>query len=116
MYEELLDSYVLESESKIPSIEKYYREHNWRNYGAVVHALKSTSKMIGATDLSQIAARLEAAADAGDLGTIYSEHEPMLDLYKKVIGSIRAHKGDTLSKGTAAGNGVILEFAPKKDQ
>ena len=72
--------------------------------------------MIGATDLSQIAARLEAAADAGDLGTIYSEHEPMLDLYKKVIGSIRAHKGDTLSKGTAAGNGVILEFAPKKDQ
>lgn len=116
MYEELLDSYVLESESKIPSIEKYYREHNWRNYGAVVHALKSTSKMIGATDLSQIAARLEAAADAGDLGTIYSEHEPMLDLYKKVIGSIRAHKGDTLSKGTAAGNGVILEFAPKNDK
>ena len=112
-YNDMLNAYVKESESKIPAIEKYYGEKNWKNYGAVVHALKSTSKMIGAMELSDIAARVEAASDVEDTDTIYNEHESMMKLYKEVVGSIKEHKGDASSQDVSGNNGVVLEFAPQ---
>jgi response regulator RpfG family c-di-GMP phosphodiesterase len=45
-YKSLLVQFAIESEEKIHLIGRYYESSDWKNYEILVHALKSTSKMI----------------------------------------------------------------------
>lgn len=112
MYNSLLEAYLQESKTKIPMIEKYYEKKDWKNYGAVVHAVKSTSRMIGSMELADIAARLEAASNNGDIDTIINEHEGMLKRYREVLDFISSSTKIDTKKNNM---GAILEFAPIND-
>ena len=56
-------------------------EKNWHNYTIEVHALKSASKQIGATKLSEDAAELEAAGNALNEALILEKTPALLELY-----------------------------------
>lgn len=88
-YKAVLEEYNKESDNLLPALEKYYSEQDWDNYGVSAHALKSTSKIIGATKLSEIAAGMEAAAGNNDVDLINKEHGNMIKAYKEVLGAIR---------------------------
>lgn len=62
-------------------IKQYAEEKNWHNYTIEVHALKSASKQIGATKLSEDAAELEAAGHALNESIILEKTPALLDLY-----------------------------------
>lgn len=62
-------------------IKQYAEEKNWHNYTIEVHALKSASKQIGATKLSEDAAELEAAGHALNEAIILEKTPALLDLY-----------------------------------
>lgn len=87
-YESILKEYVEESKKLLPAIEEHYEKKDWENYGIRVHSLKSTSKIIGATGLSKLAASLEAAAKKPDPDVVYRDHDKLMDLYKKVLDSL----------------------------
>ncbi len=56
-------------------IETFAAEGNWNDYTILVHALKSSARLIGAGELSEAAKQLEAAgnaARAGDAGAMES--------------------------------------------
>ena len=89
LYHSLLSEYVREYPEKSEKMAYSFEAQNWKEYGILVHALKSSSRTIGAGALSGMAARLEAAADAGDTDTIRREHEPMMIRYRAVIRAIR---------------------------
>ena len=55
------------------------------NYAVKVHALKSVSRTIGATELADAAFELEKAAKAGDIDTVKEKHPVMLEEYKRII-------------------------------
>ena len=61
---------------------------DWKEYGIYVHALKSTSKMIGAMELSELALRLEEAAKNNDVELIKGKHELMMKRYEAVTKAI----------------------------
>ncbi len=63
------------------SIKEFYEKKDIENYTIQVHALKSSSKQIGAMELSDMAAELEKAGKAGDLDYISQNTEPMLKKY-----------------------------------
>ena len=116
LYDSMLDAYILESETKAPLIDKYYKARDWKNYGAVVHALKSTSRMIGAMGLSEIAARMEAASNKKDEEAIYSEHEGMIELYKRVLDLIIKQQEERKAAANIDNDQneeFILEFEPE---
>ena len=52
-------------------IQGYYDSGNWTDYTIKVHALKSSARIIGLAELSELARQLEAAGDAKDLGFIH---------------------------------------------
>ncbi len=87
-YISLLGDYVKEFDKKTQLINDYYENKDWKNYCVQVHSLKSTSKMIGAIGLSEIALRMEKASDIEDTETIDDEHSLMCALYKTVVESI----------------------------
>ena len=50
-------------EEKANLIEEYAKSSDWKNYTILVHALKSSARLIGATELSELARELEAKGD-----------------------------------------------------
>ena len=90
LYRTLLAEYAYGELEKSNNLQKCYDNEDWHNYSIYVHALKSSSKMIGASALSMRAAKLEAAANAVDSGTIRTEHDILMEEYEVVTAVIRS--------------------------
>lgn len=63
-------------------IEGYYGSGDIKNYTIKVHALKSSARIIGFAELSELARQLEAAGDSGDTEKIESETARLLEMYR----------------------------------
>ncbi len=103
-YLDILKVFVGKEEGKKEYIDKLYQSQDWKNYVIEVHALKSSSLSIGATDLSELAKKLEHAGKAGDYQTITEEHEAFLQQYEKVTREADKylHENTVTDKGEAA--------------
>ncbi len=80
-YFELLAKFVQETEKKTQLLNRYLEAGDCENYRIQVHSLKSTSKMIGAEDFSDIAKNREEAAKNAQLEYIKKRHADLLDAY-----------------------------------
>ncbi len=87
-YLSMLNEYASSYEEKSGKINECFSKENWKEYGVYVHALKSTSKMIGAMELSELALRLEEAAKNSEAGIIKEKHELMMKRYEAVTRAI----------------------------
>ncbi len=65
-------------------IEELYRSEDWENYTTKVHGLKSMARFIGAGELADLAAELEAAGNAGDRSAIEAGTKTLLGLYRSL--------------------------------
>lgn len=88
-YLEILQMYCSQYREKRDDIDLLYRGQNWEGYTIKVHALKSTSRTIGATELSELAQELEQAGKRKDISYISAHHARMLCLYDSVCGYLR---------------------------
>ena len=75
-------------DGKTAELEKYYAENKWEDYTIKVHALKSSSKIIGALGLAEKAQLLEDAGKAEDLDYIKENHGPFMEDYNKYKAAI----------------------------
>ena len=89
-YRAMLAEYAYGELEKAHNLQKSYEAENWHDYSIYVHALKSSSRMVGAAALSMRAAKLEAAANAVDSGTIHTEHDSMMEEYELMTAIIRS--------------------------
>ena len=112
LYRSLLAEYAYGELEKSNNLQKSYESGNWHDYSIYVHALKSSSKMIGASALSMHAAKLEAAANASDTGTIKTEHDHLMEEYEVVTAVIRS----VIPKSELnPANSDVTEFSPDDD-
>ncbi|MBR1859156.1 MAG: response regulator, partial [Selenomonadaceae bacterium] len=81
-YLEALTVFAQSIASGADDIEGYYKSGDWKNYTTKVHALKSSSRVIGALELSERAKRLEDAGNSGYIDEIQQDTEPLLKLYR----------------------------------
>lgn len=88
-YDELLLKFSSDADSKQAEIDRFFKEKDWENYCIMVHALKSTARMIGADDFSNRAKNLEDAAKNRDEGYIRLHHEKLLLKYHETVQCIR---------------------------
>ena len=66
---------------KYNEIDGYFKAQDWTNYTIKVHALKSSSKLIGALSISEQAALLEDAGKQGNIDYIRSKHDAFMADY-----------------------------------
>jgi len=111
LYESLLHDYLRSAKDRSQEMARYFDGEDWKNYSILVHALKSSSRMIGANDLSDMAARLETAADAADAETIRAGHLKMMEHYKLISAALRIVCGAEGEAPQEAGD--VLEFLPE---
>ena len=68
---------------KAAELADAYQREDWSFYTIKVHALKSSARIIGAADLSALAADMEAAGKAGDIDSIRKHTGQLLADYRE---------------------------------
>ena len=81
--------FASDADRKQEDIGRFFEQHDWENYCIMVHALKSTARMIGADALSDLAKGLEDAAKNRNVEYIRMHHENLLLKYRETEQSIR---------------------------
>lgn len=82
LYWQTLTEYVRMIPKKLRLITQHKEAQDWKNYTIETHALKSSSKQIGAMDLSELAAEMEQAGNSGDIDFILAHHEELIEQYR----------------------------------
>ncbi len=99
-YLSVLSTFYRTAAAKSDEIEAYYKAGDIENYTIMVHALKSSSRIIGAADISELAKELEAAGKENDTEAITAGTDTLLLLYRslsKMLSPID-DKDDSLPK------------------
>ena len=112
LYHSILCEYVMGSGQRLKDLQRCFDTADWKNYAILVHALKSTSKTIGAIPLSETAAELESAANREDAAQIQSMHVWMMQTYSSLTDTLGQILGIT---DTVSDDEDILEFLPEED-
>ncbi|MBP5414523.1 MAG: response regulator, partial [Lachnospiraceae bacterium] len=111
-YEAMLVEYFESAGEKKDLINTYFEKEDIKNYGVIAHAIKSTSATIGAAKLSEMAAKLEHAADEEDMDKIRAMHNDMLSLYEKTLDSIKPVINVSDKQKDKTEDDEVLEFTP----
>ena len=114
IYRSMLVEYAQSATGKLDDLCASFERENWNAYAITAHALKSTSKMVGATALSKEAARLEVAADAGDFATVREEHEKLCADCARLCEDISGLYGSQKRRTDVISDDEILEFLPEE--
>ncbi len=81
-YISVLELFYETIEDKSSEIERYYRNEDIENYVIKVHALKSSAKTIGATELGYEAQLLEEAGKRKDIEYIEAHNDAFIEKYR----------------------------------
>jgi len=82
LFKSVLKIYYDSIDDKANTIERLYKEGDWAKYSIEVHALKSTSRQIGAKELGDMAYKLEMAGKNEDIYIINAYTEQLLKKYR----------------------------------
>ncbi len=80
-YIEMLREYVSSYNAHISDLSTYLSEHNMNDYETLVHSIKSTSRTIGAAEISELAFELEKASREGNEAFVSEHHGKFSDDY-----------------------------------
>ena len=86
-------------EEKSAQIEQFRSESNWNDYTVLVHALKSSARLIGAGELSDQATFMEQCGDEAKIG----DNEAMELINEKTAELIELYKSYTRKLGSMLG-------------
>ncbi|MCR5418146.1 MAG: response regulator [Lachnospiraceae bacterium] len=118
-YAEVLEQYGSDGAKKIRNASDYLEKKDFPNYEIIVHAIKSTSLMIGNAHLSEEAKALEEAAKKSDEARIRQTHDAVMEEFGKVVEVIlRYLTPETETSASEAptsesDDDEILEFGPE---
>lgn len=103
-YLSVLKSYSAALSDNIDLIDEYYRSEDYDNYTIKVHAIKSSSRIIGALNAGDLAEKLEHAGDDRDIGFISEHTDELLDMLRKLDRDLKAALGEEGQPGLQDGN------------
>ena len=103
-YKEMLVRFSRDAEKKTADMESSFQKKDSAGYQRLTHTLKSSSKMIGADGLSELARAAEEAAKTRNWACISENHAALMERYRETARYISAvfSPDDALEEGPAA--------------
>ena len=108
-YVETLRLFAEAYKENAATIQRFFDAADWKNYTIRVHALKSSARIIGANELSDLAATLEQAGNAGDAATIQQGTPRLFELYAECEDMLKPVLPATAAASNAADGGNAKE-------
>ena len=119
-YNSILKSYVRSTGAALEKMAKYELSEDVENYSILAHSMKSTSKSIGALELSETAKLHEEKSLAGDAGYVHRMFGALFSQASSVIANIKvylsAHEDDEPSKKHIESDELIDMLSTAYDQ
>ncbi|SKB82892.1 Signal transduction histidine kinase [Lachnospiraceae bacterium] len=89
--EENLLLYMKGYEKNFRELQEFFDAKDWENYTLQVHSLKSSSRMIGAVKLSELAEKAEKLSKIPDETGVFEIQDEILKLYTDVFNTIKKY-------------------------
>lgn len=93
MYDETLQDFLTESETRILSIQSYKEAGDMENYAILVHAMKSDSKYLGFTKLAELSYNHEMESKAANIEYINTHYEELMVEANRIIQTVKEYLG-----------------------
>ena len=87
LYLEALNGYI-GVDSRYNELIKNYEEKNWETYRVCIHAVKSSSLIIGILRLFEKAKLIEAAVKEGNFAYVSENHPSFMKEYKDILSKL----------------------------
>ena len=97
-YDEILEIYAADCENRLLDMKKYHMENDMKALNICVHAIKSASANIGASEISKMAAELESAGKINDINYVNMNIHHFCDSITILLGCIRRYLDNNLSE------------------
>ncbi|MDY6351155.1 MAG: response regulator [Selenomonas sp.] len=108
-YLETLRLFAEAYEENAATIRQFFDAKDWKNYTIRVHALKSSARIIGARELSELAAALEQAGNAEDAAKIQQDTPRLFELYAQCEDVLKPVLPSAAAEGEATDDGSTKE-------
>ena len=92
-YDETLEAFLMENETRLPNILKNKKELNMEDYAILVHAIKSDAKYLGFTNLAEIAYEHELASKANNVDEVNKKYDVIVKEVDKVTELAKKYLG-----------------------
>ena len=93
----VLKDYFDAIEKKAKVIQEHRAAERWRDYTIEVHALKSSSRQIGADEIADTAAEMEKAGNEGNIALINEKTDGLIADYLKLRDALKKYFADSSS-------------------
>lgn len=94
MYEETLQDFLTESETRLPQMKTYKDTGDMPNYAILVHAMKSDSKYLGFTKLAELSYNHEMESKANHIEYINGHYEELIAEATHIIEIVKTYLGN----------------------
>ena len=92
MYNDTLNDYLSEIDSKLEELKKYREENNMKEYSVLVHSMKSDAKYLGFMDFADIAYQHELKSKDNDSDFVNDNFDKLEEELNKVLKIAREYK------------------------
>lgn len=93
-YIDILDTYLEETAEELEQMDAHLANGDMLQYATLVHAIKSSSRLIGATKLGEVAYDMELRAKEGNVEYISSKHDALKAHVQVVFDCVKAYMAD----------------------
>lgn len=93
MYDETLQDFLTESETRLPQMKEYKEVGDMENYAILVHAMKSDSKYLGFTTLAELSYNHEMESKAANVEYVNSHYEELMEEANRIIEIAKEYLG-----------------------
>ncbi len=93
MYDETLNDFLEESETRLPKIDEYKLSGDMPNYAILVHAMKSDSKYLGFTKLAEVSFNHEMKSKENDITYINDNYDELVAEANRIISLVKKYLG-----------------------
>lgn len=83
-YDETLEDFVTEQETRLDQLDDYLSKQDMENYAILVHAMKSDSKYLGFTKLAELAYEHELASKANNVDEVKTKFADLMEEAKRI--------------------------------
>lgn len=90
-YDETLNLFLEENVNRLPNMQKYLKDNNMAEYAVIAHAIKSDSKYLGFTKLSQLALDHELKAKDNDYEYVINHLKEFLEEINNITNIVKQY-------------------------